>query len=336
MRGRTWWKLGGVATLIAAACGCSYRATDAERPTGIGEASCPQLELGAEGKWRHTSSSVAAALGTPHHGGDDILINPGSKAIVSAKFAYGSVSKDLEDEDVELWIKRGECGHWKTVATARTDDDGRVSMEAPWEHVMEQGTYPYAIVARGDHTYAEGTVFVVPKHTKVVVFDVDGTLTSGNSELIELLVLGEEPEVMPDAPSIVNKYVDAGYLPVYLTGRMYFLREGTLHWMGRKGFPRGVMYTSNEWRNTTPGRRFIGKFKTNLLRDLIELAHVDIVHAYGNAKTDVCAYADAGIDPSVTYIIGPYGGHTCEGHAPSQAVASYADQLKTVEIPPVK
>jgi phosphatidate phosphatase PAH1 len=327
---------GGMVVAMVVVAGCWFRATNAERPDGIGAKECPQLELGDEVEWRHTGSKVTVSLGAPHHGGDDIMINPGKKAIVSAKFAYGDVSKDLEEEDIDLWIKRGECGHWKKVATAQTDDDGRVSMEVPWEHVMEEGMYPYAMVARGDHSFAEGTVFVVPPATKVVVFDVDGTLTSGNSELIELLIAGDEPEMMPDASTIVNAYVDAGYLPVYLTGRMYFLREGTLHWMRRMGFPPGVMYTANDWRNTTPGRPFIGKFKTNLLRDLIDEAGIDIVHAYGNAKTDVCAYADAGIDPAITYIIGPYGGHTCDGHGPSQAVESYADQMNTVPIPPVR
>lgn len=325
-----------VSVALTGVAACFFRSTDAKRPDGIGGAECPQLELGEPGGWRHTGSKVTVSMGDPHHGGDDIMINPGDEAVVSAKFAYGGVSKDLEDEDIDLWIRRGECGPWKNVATARTDDDGRVAIEVPWEHVMEEGMYPYAMVARGDHSYAEGTVFVVAPATRVVVFDVDGTLTSGNSELIELLVLGEEPETMPDAAAIVNAYVDAGYLPVYLTGRMYFLREGTLHWMRRKGFPPGVMYTANEWTSTTPGRPFIGKFKTNLLRDLIEGAQVDIVHAYGNAKTDVCAYAEAGIDPSVIYIIGPYGGHACDGGAPSQVVKSYADQMKAVPIPPVR
>jgi len=50
---------------------------------------------------------------------------------------------------------------------------------------------------------------------------------------------------------------------------------------------------------------------------------VVVAAAYGNALTDVCAYAEAGIPPARTFIIGPHAGAACDRSSVTQAVRTY-------------
>lgn len=52
--------------------------------------------------------------------------------------------------------------------------------------------------------------------------------------------------------------------------------------------------------------------------------------AFGNSSTDICAYADAGIQPENTFIIGDNAGHACSGFAASQPIDSYPAHLLTL------
>ena len=297
---------------------------------------CPAAPKSVSGPWKRSGSKITAGMGASHHAADDAVVNPGDDATVIGKFAYGRLSKDLEQEPVEAWLQLANC-QWKHVATTTTDDDGKIKLTIAGKYLREPGMYPYQVIVKGDQSRANGIVIVAKRGTKVVVFDVDGTLTRGNSELIKMLTLGKEPKMHPDANTVANHYVRQGYRVVYLTGRMYFLRKGTRDWLRRNDFPAGALLTSWRWRNTTPGPWFIGKFKHRILSDLQHRAGVDIFHIYGNAATDVCAYAKSGVDPRVTFIVGGKGGDACEGFAATQALTSYTVHLSVVrEVPAVR
>ncbi len=71
----------------------------------------------------------------------------------------------------------------------------------------------------------------------------------------------------------------------------------------------------------------MGAFKAGVLEDLTARVGLRFVAAYGNAPTDICAYAEAGIDPAVTNIVGSHGGEACDDGEPTQAVSDYRDHL---------
>jgi phosphatidate phosphatase PAH1 len=266
---------------------------------------CPQPAVGERQSWnnRFDSAATTSLLGGPHHASTDSIVNPGDPAVVTGKFAYGPTSKDLEGEDVSMYLRMAPCKGWQRVATGRTGNTGEVSFTIPTSTIPAVGTYAYQLVVHGDLSRAHGSIYVLERGTRVVVFDVDGTLTTGDSQLAQQLVLGHDADMRVDADQVVKAYAKAGYVPIYITGRPYFLRRGTASWLRRHMFPRGPLITTDGLTAARPSRGRVGKFKRQRLIGLQDRG-LEIVAAYGNAHTDVCAYAEAGIDPDVTYILG--------------------------------
>ena len=303
--------------LVACACNTSARsAGEAMRPrTG-----CAAPAMKPAG-WRHDRSRLMAGAMTARHTASDVIAAPGSAFEVGGKIVYGKMSKDLEDEEVVLWIEDGSC---RTTEVARgiTDDDGRVTFTVPGR---EPGTYQFWISVAGDGTAAAGGIWVVPRGQRAVLFDVDGTLTTSDGELFEELAGGGPADMFPDADGVARHWADRGHLVIYVTGRPYLLQRSTRAWLDAKGLPPGPLYTPARLRQAVPSHGGVGAFKTAVLTEL--LATVDIVRAYGNAATDVCAYAASGIAPDRTFIVGA-DAKRCDPHPPVQPLPSYTDHLR--------
>lgn len=331
-------------SLLVPACHSPNRTDSSQPPTRAARAghqtrvarnqadSCPRPDPGARVKWRHRGSSATSTLvGDAHHSASDPIINPGQDALVRGKFAYGAISKDLQDEEIGLWLRMAPCGAWKNVGQGVTDSDGRLNIPVSRDLIPNPGAYPYQLIVRGDLSRAHGTVYVLPKSTQVVIFDIDGTLTTGDDEIIQEVAFGSDPEVRPGASAVVARWIEAGYLPIYITGRPYPLRGTTASWLIRHEFPPGPLITTDRFGEARPGEGGVGRFKYNILSGLRDESGLAIVAAYGNASTDVCAYSQAGVDPEKTFIVGA-GTHRCENHAPVQPMPSYVDHLKIVRI----
>jgi phosphatidate phosphatase PAH1 len=298
---------------------------------------CPEPAPGPRERWnkRVRSSATSTLVGDPHHAASDPVVNPGNDAVVYGKFAYGAVSKDLSGEDVSLWLEMRPCGSWAEITRQRTDSDGRASFTVPARLIPKPGAYRFQLIVRGDLSRTDGSIYVLARGTKVVVFDIDGTLTTGDDELVEQLALGLDPEVRPGAVATVRLYARAGYLPIYITGRPYMMRDSSRDWLRRYGFPRGVVVTTDRVGDASPSSDGVGRFKQESLVALVAGPRVEIAAAYGNAATDVCAYAQAGIDPRRTYIVGKNRGQACGGYAETQPVYDYRDHVKTLAaVPP--
>ncbi|HTM19067.1 MAG TPA: hypothetical protein VL172_01115, partial [Kofleriaceae bacterium] len=318
---------------LLAACGAGADAPAADPPppaAAPAATACPGPQVGPRQPWRHGSSRAVSTLaGDAAHAADDAIVNPGSSASIEGKFAYGTVSKDLEGEDVTLWLQV-RCGVWKPITSARTDGDGRARFTVDASHIPAVGAYAFELVVLGDGTRAQGHIYVAPRGTPAVLFDVDGTLTTGDGQLI-VEVLGGDANLRPGAVDVVRKHVAAGALPIYMTGRSYNLRQMTRDWLRRHGFPRGPLLTTRTIGQALPGGGRVGKFKRQQIEILRDGAGLDIRYAYGNATTDVCAYADAGLPPERTYIVGKHAGEACAGHAPTQPIGDYRDHLAVLD-----
>src|SRR5688572_28496746 len=84
------------------------------------------LSLAPEEDFRHTSSSLVAALGEPIHAGEDAIVAPDQTPALSARFGYGLLADDLEDEHVRVWFD--DCSRFRELGDFATDDEGRVSV----------------------------------------------------------------------------------------------------------------------------------------------------------------------------------------------------------------
>src|SRR5215213_2510049 len=80
--------------------------------------------------WRHTTlTPITTAAGDPNHSAQDVLVRPGDAVELPGKFTYGTISKDLEDEDVRVSVD--DCAGWVDLGDHATNSDGRISVDVP-------------------------------------------------------------------------------------------------------------------------------------------------------------------------------------------------------------
>jgi phosphatidate phosphatase PAH1 len=287
------------------------------------------------------------ALGTPNHRGRDVIAVAGTPQAVIAKFTYGAADKDLTREPVDLYVNSlgPEPSAWRHFGVAVTtrnrdtvslagvkNDGGRIFVEP--KEPLAVGRHRLAMRVRGDLSLAWIDAAIVAPNTQAVVFDIDGTLTIGDGELVtqitERLRTGESytPKVHAGAVDVARKYAEKGYLVIYLTGRPDFLSRLTRHWLVTHGFPPGPIRYADRIRQARASLNGVCRFKTAQLigwRD----QKLDIVAAYGNASTDIAAYAALGLSVGHTYIVGPRA-----GQGDTTAVRDYREHLSVVDALP--
>lgn len=312
---------------------------------------------GPASEWRHTSTSlVTVTQGAASHRGQDVVVVEGTGPLLVGKFAYGAFDKDLEDEEVEVFLQLDPpCGAWVSYGTVLSsedgqygtqygieDDGGRVFFALPGGDALPVGRYPVRMLVHGDLSRAAFTLFVVPARTSTVVFDIDGTLTTSDFQLIAELFLdifnGDYvPELRPGGPDVVRAWAGRGYLVVYLTGRPDMLRARSEEWLVGQGFPPGAVHLTDTNAQALPTSGGVAAYKTDFLAKLRAEADVDLFAAYGNATTDIEAYAAAGIPLERTFVIGDNageGGTVALDSYPAHLPAAQAMPAATVAAPP--
>lgn len=253
--------------------------------------------------WRHDiATPLATAAGEPSHAGRDIIARTGTAATVEAKLAYGAVSKDLEDEDVLVFLD--DCTTWRPLGRSTTDDDGRVRVAAP---MLPVGVYEVRFQVAGDQSQTVSMLWVLPAGTRFVVSDIDATLTTSDAALFEQIFTGYVPDAYPMSAELIAAHAERGHVVMYLTGRPYWLSEMSRAWLATKGFSAGPLRLTDSNRDILPTEASVGAFKRAQIAELVGAGFV-IDAAYGNATTDISAYLENGIDPARVWIIGSHGG----------------------------
>ncbi|KID56474.1 phosphatidylinositol transfer protein [Pseudoalteromonas luteoviolacea] len=233
----------------------------------------------------------------------DQVVAEGHAVTVTAKFDYGAVAhKDLEYEAVKFYIRSEQDTQWRFLANAVTDHDGKARVTLP---ALQAGQYRIYAGVPADKSGAEGYVTVVQAGTQAVLFDIDGTLTESDAEQIGDYTGISRADEKEGAYTLVRRYLDLGYQPVYLTARVYWYAKGTRDWLNWMGLPQGFLRTSLS--NETSLFR-TAEYKTAEINRL-QAQGLDIVRAYGNAKTDAEAFIRAGLGENSSFTIGPDAGH---------------------------
>lgn len=300
------------------------------------------LDPGSSVNWRHTTSKITAWAGDPNYRGQDVIVRNGQAVTLIGKFAYDplAIDKDIKDEDVRIFMQPNGCDPWSLLTTVRTseeneygntygieDDGGRAFYVLPQAKHPGLGRHQIEMVMRADLSSASFDLVVVNAGKKAVVFDVDGTLTTGDGELIEEIVASlignaHPPSMYSGANSVAQAYAKKGYQIIYLTARPGLLARLTRKWLTDRGFPRGVLHYTE---GLTLSSSNVRSYKRTYLRYLKNTVGLDIRYAYGNATTDIQAYNDAGIPKSRTYIIGKHA-----GESGTQPLNSYTAHLPFV------
>ncbi len=263
-----------------------------------------EYTLAPDEDWRHSiATPIVTAAGAPNHSGKDTLAKPGLPSMLPGKFTYGTISKDLEDEDVLVFLD--DCQGWIELGRFATDSDGRMSAPAP---ALPTGVYEVKFQVGGDRSTTTSFLWVLPAGTRAVVSDIDATLTTNDSEVFQQILDGSYiPQTYPNAVELTRAHERRGHIVLYMTGRPYWLSNQTRGYLAARGFAPGPLRVADSNTDIVPTEGSVGAYKLANLKALIAAGLV-VDFAYGNATTDIFAYLGAGIPPDRTWIIGDHAG----------------------------
>lgn len=257
--------------------------------------------------WRHSHRSpLTTGVGDANHSAHDAIGERAEAVKLRGKFAYGWISKDLEDESVAVWIDDGTG--WVALGEHVTDDDGRIEVDLPAGVVTAPGVYEAAFQVIGDGSRTSALVWILPRGSRLALTDIDGTLTSSDFQVFAQILDGRHvPVAYSGAVDLTAAHAERGHIVLYLTGRPYYLTRASRDWLAGLGFAPGPLHVTDSNHEAAPTERGVGDFKLRFIERLITAGYtVDV--AYGNAATDVRAYLEAGLAPGQVWIIGSHGG----------------------------
>ncbi len=280
-------------------------------------ANAPAFTNPAKKSFRNFGNTILAGVYKPWHMVNDQLVASGQVAAVVAKFDYDAVlHKDLEGEYVHGYITGTGISGWQYLGQYTTNSDGKVTVNVGARPV---GDYRVRFVVEGDLSSVDGYVTVVEPGRQAVLFDVDGTLTINDFEAYADYAGVKTAAAYGYATQMVNAYKAKGYQVVYVTARPYWVTKDAREWFAKSGIP-AWFYRSNPYGDG-PIPPDTQAHKTANIQYLRNTVGLNIVRAYGNATTDIAAYADAGLPKAETYIIGEHAGK--EGTQPVYNDYSY-------------
>ncbi|XP_065807717.1 membrane-associated phosphatidylinositol transfer protein 2 isoform X7 [Labrus bergylta] len=243
-------------------------------------------------KWLRKRTHVKIRNVTANHRVNDAVFTEGSQQVVTGRFMYGPLDMvTLAGEKVDLHIMtQPPSGEWVCFNTEVTNSSGRVSFVIPDDKRLGIGVYPVKMVVRGDHTFADSYLTVIPRCTEFVVFSIDGSFAASVS------IMGSDPKVRAGAVDVVRHWQDLGYLIIYVTGRPDMQKQRVVAWLSQHNFPHGIV-SFCEGLVHDPLRH-----KANFLKSLTE-NHLKIFAGYGSTK-DISVYTAIGLPASQIYIVG--------------------------------
>uniref|UniRef100_A0A3Q3QQH5 DDHD domain-containing protein n=1 Tax=Monopterus albus TaxID=43700 RepID=A0A3Q3QQH5_MONAL len=243
-------------------------------------------------KWLRKRTHVKIRNVTANHRVNDAVFTEDSQQVVTGRFMYGPLDMvTLAGEKVDLHIMtQPPSGEWVYFNTEVTNSSGRVSFVIPEDKRLGIGVYPVKMVVRGDHTFADSYLTVIPRGTEFVVFSIDGSFAASVS------IMGSDPKVRAGAVDVVRHWQDLGYLIIYVTGRPDMQKQRVVAWLSQHNFPHGIVSFCDGLVHD-PLRH-----KANFLKSLTE-AHMKIFAGYGSTK-DISVYTAIGLPPSQIYIVG--------------------------------
>ena len=251
----------------------------------------------------------SAPFGSANHRGRDSFFLSGEAQWVLGNFEYGvaALEAPLQDEEIDVYVLR-DCGStWAKLGTALTtrtvghyavegvsDAKGRLYFEIPQAKRLGVGRHRLRLVVAGDSTSTDAFIEIVPADAKIVVSDMDGTLTTNENAQTLALFTGTLPEANVGAPQVLNALVAKGYRAFYLTARPEWLVGVSRDFIAQRGFPPGILHTTLGGLGATGPAA--AEFKS------AELARVRdkglaLAFAFGNTSTDADAYDAANVQP---------------------------------------
>ncbi|XP_019394411.1 PREDICTED: membrane-associated phosphatidylinositol transfer protein 2 isoform X5 [Crocodylus porosus] len=244
-------------------------------------------------KWLRKRTHVKLRNVTANHRINDAIVNEDGPQTLTGRFMYGPLDMvTLTGEKVDIHIMtQPPSGEWIYFDTEISNSSGRISYVIPENKRLGIGVYPIKMVVRGDHTFADSYITVLPRGTEFVVFSIDGSFAASVS------IMGSDPKVRAGAVDVVRHWQDLGYLIIYVTGRPDMQKQRVVAWLAQHNFPHGIVSFCDGLVHD-PLRH-----KANFLKSLITDLHMKIHAAYGSTK-DISVYNSINLPPTHIYIVG--------------------------------
>ncbi|KAI6241593.1 DDHD domain-containing protein [Aphelenchoides fujianensis] len=215
-----------------------------------------------------------------NHRANDIITVEGSDLVINARFCYGPMDLvALSREEVIVFVCPSG-GEWYQQCAECTDAHGRLNINLGKQ--LPVGIHAVKMIVRGDHSFLNMYIAVVPPATRCVVFSIDGSLTGSVS------VTGRDPRVRAGAVDVVRYWQQQGYIIIYVTARPDMQQRVVGAWLAQHNFPHGLLFFTPSI-STDPLKQ-----KTQHIRRLVDIG-LQIQAAYGSSK-DVAVYTAAGVD----------------------------------------
>ena len=252
---------------------------------------------GPRGSFRHFSSNLVAALGSPRHRGIDLVASASaSSQTIRGDISYGVTDKALEDE----WVQLYACinGGWTYLGPKLTDGEGRFALSLSGTARLPAGLRDLFVSVFGDRTSTRFTAVVGPSGTQLAVTDIDGTLTSSENTFTGSVIVGGDVATQPSAAAAITALRDRGFVIVYLTARPRYFTAETRSWLAAKGFPPGAL-------RLAPSLLVDSNATANYKLDAIRALALPATVGVGNRASDAWAYYYGGIAPARSFMKRP-------------------------------
>jgi hypothetical protein len=282
-------------------------------PTAVTECADRLPDFGPKRSFRSPRSSALAIGGLSLHRSRDAVALEGQDVWAIAKFSYGMFDADIKGEEVDAYFSPG-CGQpWEKLGSFRTsaddqhppvdgiqDSGGRVyvNVTEALGRPLEAGRYRVLFVLPADFSTTMSSIEVLPRDAEIVVTDVDGTLTSSEYAAASTMV-GGIPEAHPGAAELMRRFYLRGYTIHYLTARPEWLGQISRDWLALKGFPPGVL-TTTQFKSGAVGDKAM-QFKIREISLVKDKTSLVPRFAFGNKASDVQAFGRVGIPPESSY-----------------------------------
>ncbi|CDW54347.1 protein retinal degeneration B [Trichuris trichiura] len=243
---------------------------------------------GTTDKWLRKLTGLKLKNIAANHRANDVIASENHR---QARFMYGPFDViALSGECVDIYMmSQGPVGDWTYCGSELTDNHGRLRFEL--SDPLPVGLYPVRMIVKGDRTFSDLCLAVLPPETECVVFSIDGSFSASMS------LTGRNPKVRPAAVDVARFWQDLGYLILYVSARPDVQQRVVTCWLAEHNFPFGLLFFNEGFSAD------LLKQKTNTLKSLTADCKIKIEVAYGSAK-DVRGYRELGLDSDHIFAIG--------------------------------
>ncbi|XP_029446935.1 phosphatidate phosphatase LPIN2 isoform X3 [Rhinatrema bivittatum] len=210
-------------------------------------------------------------------------------------------------------ISHGTTTSYKKTLRLSSDKIERLKLKDGPNDVVFSITTQYQGTCR-----CEGTIYLWNWNDKIIISDIDGTITKSDALGQILPQLGKDWTHQGIA-KLYHSINENGYKFLYCSARaigMADMTRGYLHWVNDKGtiLPRGPLLLSPSSLFSAFHREVIEKkpekFKIECLNDIKNLftpCNQPFYAAFGNRPNDVCAYSQVGVSDCRIFSVNPKG-----------------------------